>query len=69
MVYIHDDDKFSKLSLENDGTEGIKELKKKINDYWNDENLPEKEFTNIIIDSPLLIALKIKMVRVIQRRK
>jgi hypothetical protein len=59
MVHIRDDDdEFSKLSLENDGTEGIKELEEKISDYWNVENLPEEGFTNVIVDSPLLTALK-----------
>ena len=36
----------------------IKELEEKISDYWNDENLPEEGFTNVIVDSPLLTALK-----------
>ncbi|CAG8689244.1 8000_t:CDS:2 [Funneliformis mosseae] len=55
MVHIRGDDEFS---LKNDSTEGIKELEEKISDYWDDKNLPEEGFTNVIIDSSLLTALK-----------
>ncbi len=58
MVHICDDDEFSKLSLKRNSTEGIKKLKEKISDYWNNENLLEEGFTNVIIDLSFLMALK-----------
>ncbi|CAI2187589.1 12829_t:CDS:2, partial [Funneliformis geosporum] len=38
--------------------EGIKELEEKISNYWNNENLSEEGFMNVIIDSSLSTALK-----------